>query len=104
MVFQRSWKTTCTHRPRVSSTTISGFGWISHPKIDTQRKVVALVERGGKARSFVVDQVNKKTVQKILFTNADRKSTLMTDEHVVYPAAGAHFAAAFIRWRSKNTK
>lgn len=40
----------------------------------------------------MVDQVNKKTVQKILFTNADRKSTLMTDEHVVYPASGAHFA------------
>ena len=79
-------------KPSKPDSFVSGFGWVQHPKIDTQRKVVALVERGGKARSFVVDQVNKKTVQKILFTNADRKSTLMTDEHVVYPSAGAHFA------------
>ena len=54
---------------------VSGFGWVNHPKIETQRKIVALVERGGPARSFVVDSVDKKTVRKILFTNADRKST-----------------------------
>jgi hypothetical protein len=35
---------------------------------------------------------NKKTIGKILFTKADRISTLMTDEAVVYPAVGAHFA------------
>lgn len=34
---------------------VSGFGWMTHPKIDTQRKIVALVERGGGVRSFVVD-------------------------------------------------
>lgn len=79
-------------RPSKPDTFVSGFGWVKHPKIDTQRKIVALVERGGPARSFVVDKVNKKTVSKILFTNADRKSTLMTDEHSVYPAVGAHFA------------
>ena len=71
---------------------VSGFGWISHPRIETQRKIVALVERGGPVRSFVVDSVNKKTVRKILFTNADRKSVLMTDEHTVYPSVGANFA------------
>src|SRR3569833_197990 len=61
-------------------TFVSGFGWVSHPRIETQRKIVALVERGGKARSFVVASVDKATVRKILFTNADRKTTLMTDE------------------------
>ncbi len=71
---------------------ISGFGWVSHPRIETQRKVVALVERGGPVRSFVVNSVDKKTVRKILFTNADRKSVLMTDEAPVYSATGAHFA------------
>jgi len=71
-------------RPSKPDSFVSGFGWISHPKIETQRKVVALVERGGAARSFVVSSVNKKTVSKILFTNADRKSILMTDEHTVY--------------------
>jgi transposase-like protein len=79
-------------KPSQPDTFVSGFGWVKHPPVEKQRKIVALVERGGAARSFVVDQVNKKTVQKILFTNADRKSTLMTDEHVVYPASGAHFA------------
>jgi hypothetical protein len=71
---------------------VSGFGWISHPRIETQRKIVALVERGGPARSFVVDSVSKKTVRKILFTNADRKSTLMTDEAGIYTATGFHYA------------
>jgi hypothetical protein len=40
----------------------------------------------------MVQNVDKATVRKVLFTNADRKSTLMTDEAVVYPAAGAHYA------------
>jgi transposase-like protein len=79
-------------KPSKPDTFVSGFGWMKHPKIETQRKIVALVERGGAARSFVVDSVNKKTVGKILFTNADRKSVLMTDEHSVYPSVGAHFA------------
>jgi transposase-like protein len=73
-------------------TFISGFGWQTHPKFTSQRKIVALVERDGSARSFVVDRVNKKTVRKILLDNADKKSTLMTDEHAIYPATGAHFA------------
>jgi transposase-like protein len=79
-------------KPSKPDTFVSGFGWVSHPKIDTQRKIVALVERGGEARSFMVQNVDKATVRKVLFTNADRKSTLMTDEAVVYPAAGAHYA------------
>lgn len=71
---------------------VSGFGWMKHPPKDSQRKIVALVERGGAARSFVVDRVTKATVTKILFTNADRKSVLMTDEAAFYKAPGAHFA------------
>jgi transposase-like protein len=71
---------------------VSGFGWVKHPRIETQRKIVALVERGGPVRSFVVNSVDKKTVRKILFTNADRKSTLMTDEASIYPSVGAHYA------------
>lgn len=79
-------------KPSKPDTLVSGFGWVKHPKIDTQRKIVALVERGGAARSFVVDKVNKQTVRKILFTNADRKSILMTDEAPVYNATGYHYA------------
>jgi len=79
-------------KPSAPDTFVSGFGWQEHPKIETQRKIVALVERGGSARSFVVDKVNKKTLRKILLDNADKQSTLMTDEHTGYPATGAHFA------------
>jgi hypothetical protein len=78
--------------PSKPDTFVSGFGWVSHPKIEKQKKIVALVERGGAARSYMVSNVTKATVGKILFTNADRKSVLMTDEHSVYPSVGAHFA------------
>ena len=79
-------------KPSQPDTFISGFGWVSHPKIDNQKKIVALVERGGSARSFMVSRVDKKTVRNVLFRNADRKSVLMTDEASVYPAIGAHYA------------
>jgi transposase-like protein len=79
-------------KPSKPATFVSGFGWVDHPRIDTQRKIVALVERGGRARSFVVDNVNKETVTKILFTNADRASVLNTDEAAVYQAPGANYA------------
>ena len=79
-------------KPSKPDSFVSGFGWVKHPKIETQRKIVALVERGGAARSFVVTNVDKQTVRKVLFTNADRKSRLMTDEASIYPSVGAHFA------------
>lgn len=71
---------------------VTGHGWVERPRIQTQRKIVALVERKGKARSFVVDSVDKTTIRKVLFKNADKASTLMTDEAHVYGAAGAHYA------------
>jgi len=81
--------------PSGPSKFVSGFGWVSPPPRENYRKIVALVERGGKARSFHVDRVNKRTIRKILFENASRASELMTDEHTVYPATGAHFVAHF---------
>ncbi len=39
-------------KPSKPDTFVSGFGWVSHPKIETQRKIVSLVERGG-ARPFL---------------------------------------------------
>jgi len=41
--------------------------------------VFTLVERGGEARSFHVANVTSRTLSKIVFTMADRKSHLMTD-------------------------
>src|SRR4051812_17709602 len=45
-------------KPSGKSTFVSGFGWITPPRREGQKKVVALVERNGTARSFHVDRVN----------------------------------------------
>jgi len=80
------------NRRRGKSTFITGYGWVSPMALDSQRKIVALVERGGRAHSFHVDRVNRKTVEKLLFTNADRQSRLMTDEAAYYKRPGRHYA------------
>lgn len=61
------------------------------PHLDSKRRIVALVERGGEVRSFLVKRVNGHTVSKALFMNADRSSKLMTDEANVYKLMGRHF-------------
>ncbi|TNE67919.1 MAG: IS1595 family transposase [Alphaproteobacteria bacterium] len=43
-------------------------------------KVLTLVERGGKARSFHVDEVNAKTIVPILRQEIERQTHIMTDE------------------------
>src|SRR3954468_9866948 len=57
-----------------------------------KRAVVALVERGGKARTFHVDHANAETVTKLLRENASRKSALMTDESNLYIKVGEEYA------------
>lgn len=54
--------------------------------------VFTLVERGGEARSFHVANVTAKTLRPIMTKHASRKSHLMTDESLVYPAVGEEFA------------
>ena len=53
--------------------------------------VVGLVERGGKARMFHVQHANKATVRDILVRNADRNSTLYTDESPLYTVTGREY-------------
>jgi transposase-like protein len=55
--------------------------------------VVALVERGGKVRSFHVDRADKNTVAAIITANADAASRLHTDESRLYDGADAFFAS-----------
>jgi transposase-like protein len=57
-----------------------------------KRPVVALVERGGRVRSFHVENANIPNVREILFRNAYRDSTLYTDESRLYTALGKEFA------------
>jgi transposase-like protein len=52
----------------------------------------ALVERGGKVRSFHVPEVSGKTLRPILVAQVSRKSSLMTDEGGQYYQVGKEIA------------
>jgi transposase-like protein len=62
--------------------------------LKAKRAVVALVEpKAGRVRAFHVNDVNAQTVRAILVTNVDRKSTLVTDEALIYRKVGREFAS-----------
>jgi len=60
----------------------------------TQKKtpVVALVQRGGAARSFVTKDATAATLRQVVGKNIDRSATLMTDEWRPYIIIGREFA------------
>lgn len=63
-------------------------------KLGTRKvAVVALVERGGRVRTFHVESATKASVREILFTNVPRSSTLHTDESKLYVETGKQYAA-----------
>ncbi len=57
------------------------------------RAIVALVERGGKVRTFHVAHADKDTVSKIVVDNIAKESRLHTDESRLYLGADTHFAS-----------
>jgi transposase-like protein len=61
-------------------------------KVAPKKKVVTLVERGGRARSFHVANIHAGTIRAAIVTHVDRNSTLMTDEANFYRAIGREFA------------
>jgi transposase-like protein len=54
--------------------------------------VAGLVERGGKTRLIHIEKANAANLRKVLVTQVDRKSTLMTDEAGYYSNTGTEFA------------
>lgn len=58
-----------------------------------KEKVVTLVERGGRARSFHVPEVTSATLRPILWSQLKQQSALMTDESSVYDSIGRGFAS-----------
>lgn len=58
-----------------------------------KRAIVALVERGGKARVFHVATANRVTVERIVRENVEKTARLHTDESRLYPRIGHEFAA-----------
>ncbi|HEX3651995.1 MAG TPA: IS1595 family transposase [Rhizomicrobium sp.] len=79
-------------KPTGRSTFVTGFGWTQPAaRIPTERKIMALVERGGKARSFHVESVNLKTARHLLQENVSPDSSLVTDEAAIYTRPGWMF-------------
>lgn len=72
---------------------VNGKGWQRIRGTATKRKVISLVERGGRARSFHVKDLDAKTIRKTLFENAVLDSRLHTDEAHHYRKPGKEFAA-----------
>jgi transposase-like protein len=78
-----------------------GPKWILHPEYGWQRqraygdkrKIVTLVERGGKARSVKVENVTAREVRRVVMENADTASHLHTDQAHMYRAIGRRFAS-----------
>lgn len=60
--------------------------------VPPKHPVVALVERGGKVRAKHVADVTAKTVRKVLNEQVAAKSTLHTDDSLVYLHVGKDFA------------
>jgi len=56
-----------------------------------KRKIVSLVEPGGRSRSVHVTRLTADNVRDVLVTNADRKSRLVTDESRLYTRVGKEF-------------
>lgn len=56
-------------------------------------KVVSLVEREGKVRSFHVKDVKASTLKEVLVSNVDKSANLMTDEASMYVKVGREFAS-----------
>ena len=72
----------------------------------SKRSVVALVERGGKVRTFHVRRADKETIHAIIAQNISPKATMHTDEAYLYRNAGdmvakheavRHSAAEYVR-------
>jgi transposase-like protein len=61
-------------------------------KVAPMKKVMTLVERDGRARSFHVANLNHNNIRGAIVTNVHRSSTLMTDDARVYWPIGREFA------------
>jgi transposase-like protein len=67
-----------------------------------KRAILALVERGGSARTFHVDRAIAREVAPIVRQNIDRETILMTDESPIYIKMGRSFEAHNVVIHSLN--
>jgi transposase-like protein len=62
-------------------------------KVAPKKKIVTLVERGGRARSFHITHIDHTNIRAALVTNAHRSSHLRTDDARFYNNIGREFAS-----------
>ncbi len=62
-------------------------------KVAPKKKVLTLVERGGRARSFHITHIDHTNIRAALVTNAHRSSHLRTDDARFYNNIGKEFAS-----------
>ncbi len=72
---------------------VSGKGWTRGRGTKNKWKVLTLVERGGRARSFHVPNVRATTLRRHIVENVRRDSDLMSDEARMYIKVGKEFAS-----------
>jgi transposase-like protein len=60
--------------------------------IPSKTRIVALVERGGRARAHVVPDLTAPTLKAAVRAHVDRSARLMTDENHAYAGLGKEFA------------
>ncbi|SDR55103.1 Transposase [Rhizobiales bacterium GAS113] len=70
---------------------VNGKGWQHKRGVSTKRKVISLVERGGRAKSIKVNDFSQMTIRKVLSENIIEESTLNTDEAHHYKKPGERF-------------
>jgi len=61
-------------------------------KVAPKKKIVSLVERGGRARSFHITHIDHTNIRAAIVTNVHRSSILMTDDARFYNRIGEEFA------------
>jgi transposase-like protein len=62
-------------------------------KIAAKKKIVTLIERGGRARSFHITHIDHTNIRGAIVTNVHRSSHLMTDDARFYNRIGEEFAS-----------
>ena len=66
-------------------------GWRKKTGTADKRKVLTLVERGGKARSFHIPDLKSDTLKSVIHETLKRDSHFVTDDFNAYRTIGLHF-------------
>jgi transposase-like protein len=71
---------------------VNDRGWQKERGTQSKRKVISLVERGGRARSIKAENLDAATIRKALTDNVSPESALHTDQASHYKVPGRDFA------------